>query len=200
MPLHLADYQTLSVPGIDSSAKRVVETWKVIEVLVSFINNLAEANGIADAQLIVSPQLASDYAIPNDIVVTHKGKLIAAIDITAIKQANFTSEFSAYAQRVTFTGHEFQRAYRDGQFGQNLRPFVGTILVCGRQLSQDGRRSIQRFHQRLLLERHCAAACPLLISAGGTLHDLGSEIPATGWTAFVAALASRFAVSAAMST
>lgn len=64
-----------------------------------------------------------------DIIVMHKGQLIAAVELKSQVGPTFGNNFNNRTEEAIGTEHCLWTAYREGAFGKQPRPFIGWLMV-----------------------------------------------------------------------
>lgn len=64
-----------------------------------------------------------------DILVLHKGELVAAIELKSQAGPSFGNNFNNRTEEAIGTAHDLWTAYREGAFGKKPRPFVGWLML-----------------------------------------------------------------------
>ncbi|MFT7402315.1 MAG: hypothetical protein ACI83N_001917 [Hydrogenophaga sp.] len=64
-----------------------------------------------------------------DLLVIHRGQLIAAIELKSQVGPSFGNNFNNRTEEAIGTAHDFWTAYREGAFGQQPRPFAGWLML-----------------------------------------------------------------------
>jgi len=243
MALDLADYERMAKEAVqafwgnraaaakkqeeagksDQGGRAGVTAGKNMDGFIALIIDLIEKNGLADAEI---HQRRKVLTLPGffrptklwDIIVTHEGKLIAAIELKSQVGPSFGNNFNNRTEEAIGTGHDFWTAYREGAFGQQTKPFVGWLMMVEDEPKSrsavdnkephfpvfpefSGASYLQRYDilcQRMMKEQLYTAAC--LIAATKKSRDDGaySELSKmTGLKSFVAALAGHVAAEAA---
>ena len=153
-----------------------------------------------------------------DLLVIHKGKLIAAIEIKSQTGPSFGNNFNSRIEQAVGNAHDFWIACREGAFGSGARPFLGWLIIV-----EDAREShasvreksphfpiseefrgvsyLQRydlFCQKLVKEQLYTAAAVVsspkdAINSG----EYSNVSPMTSLNSFVATLAGHIAAEAA---
>jgi Restriction endonuclease XhoI len=152
-----------------------------------------------------------------DLLVTHQGELIAAIELKSQVGPSFGNNFNNRTEEAIGTAHDFGTAYREGAFGKQPRPFVGWLMLvedapASRSVVRDnsphfpvfeefkGASYLQRYDllcQRLVQEQLYTSAA--LIASPRTASQTGefSEMSTmTGMKPFVSTLAGQVAAAA----
>jgi hypothetical protein len=190
---------------------------------IALVIALVRANGLVDADIHRGRALLTlpGYFRPTkrwDLLVIHKGRLVAALECKSQVGPSFSNNFNNRAEEAIGTALDFQVAYREGAFGSSLRPFTGWLMLVedapgSRTPVSDTSRHFpvlpefqrasyqQRYHllcQRLVREQLYSAACvitsPRTAVDDGQYAELGEL---TDLRTFVAALAGHVAAEAA---
>lgn len=245
MAIDLADYETkareavqafwgnreqarrkqIEAGTLDAGERGAVTAGKNMDGFIALVIALVRANGLVDADIHRGRTLLTlpGYFRPTklwDLLVIHKGRLVAALECKSQVGPSFGNNFNNRAEEAIGTALDFQVAYRQGAFGSSLRPFTGWLMLV--EDAPGSRTSVsdtsqhfpvfpefqrasyqQRYHllcQRLMREQLYSAAC--VITSPRTAVDDGqyaelSEL--TGLRTFVAALAGHIAGEAARS-
>jgi type II restriction enzyme len=96
--------------------------------------DLVRANGLAQAQIHQQRAVLTlpGYFRPTklwDLLVIHKGELIAAIEMKSQVGPSFGNNFNNRTEEAIGTAHDFWTAYREEAFGKQPRPFVGWLML-----------------------------------------------------------------------
>ena len=154
MPLDLAGYEGKAKDGIkafwgnrekarqkqieagrlDQGERSGVTGGKNLDGFVSLILDLVAANGLAPTDVHQKRALVTlpGYFRPTklwDLVVIHKGHLVAAIELKSQVGPSFGNNFNNRTEEAIGTAHDLWTAYREGAFGKQPRPFVGWLMV-----------------------------------------------------------------------
>ena len=190
---------------------------------VDLVIDIVKANGLAHANIHQQRKVLTlpGYFRPTklwDLVVIHKGELIAAVELKSHVGPSFGNNFNNRTEEAIGTGHDLWTAFREGAFGHQPRPFVGWFMLvedaAGSSLAVrdvaphfpvfpefNGASYLRRYDilcQRLARENLYSAAS--VISAkredakSGNYADVSD---ATSLKTFVASLAGHVAASAA---
>lgn len=200
---------------VDAGERGAVTAGKNMDGFIALVIALVRANGLADAEIYRSRALLTlpGYFRPTklwDLLVLHKGRLVAALECKSQVGPSFGNNFNNRAEEAIGTAHDFQVAHREGAFGPASRPFTGWLMLVedapgSRTPVSDASRHFpifpefqgvsyqQRYHllcQRLLREQLYNAACvimsPRTASVDGEYAELGEL---TSLRTFAAALA-----------
>ncbi|MEZ5938372.1 MAG: PaeR7I family type II restriction endonuclease [Hyphomonadaceae bacterium] len=207
----------------DQGERAGVTAGKNMDGFVRIVRDLVTANGLAHAQIHLERKVLClpGYFRPTklwDILVTHEGRLIAAVELKSQVGPSFGNNFNNRAEEAIGTAHDLWTAYREGAFGKQPRPFVGWMMMVEdapasnspvRESSPhfavfpefQGASYLQRYDilcQKLVQEQLYTTACllasPREAALSGAYRSL-SEM--TNLKTFVTALAGHVATEAA---
>lgn len=154
-----------------------------------------------------------------DLLVVHRGALVAALEFKSQVGPSFGNNFNNRAEEAIGSACDLQTAFREGALGQHPKPFVGWLALvedceesrrpaeppgCGFPLLPEFRDTsyIQRYDllcQKLVAENLYTATCLLTSPRQGGLRGAYAEASRmTGIHAFAAQLAGHAAAIAAM--
>lgn len=207
----------------DQGERAGVTAGKNMDGFLSLVLDIIKANGLAHAEIYQNRAMLTlpGYFRPTklwDLLVIHKGELIAAIELKSQVGPSFGNNFNNRTEEAIGTAHDLWTAYREGAFGTQPRPFVGwLIMVEDAQKSRSpvrdssphfsvfeefiGASYLKRYDllcQRLVQEQLYTAAT--VIAAERSAVDSGeySQLsPMTGLKSFVTAFAGHIAAEAA---
>jgi hypothetical protein len=241
MPLTLSDYKTKTERAVqifwasrsaartqqkksgklDQGERAGVTAGKNMDGFIDLFINIIQENGLNNIKI---HQRRSALTLPGffrptklwDLLVTHRGELIAAIELKSQAGPSFGNNFNNRAEEAIGTAHDFWTAYREGAFGNQSRPFVGWLMLV-----EDAPKSrspirdtsphfplfqefsntsyIQRYDllcQKLMKEQLYTKAA-LIISPRAGSGSFSELSPLTGIKAFVSSLAGHVAAEAA---
>lgn len=119
---------------IDQGERAGVTGGKNLDGFVSLILDLVTANGLGHADIHQSVALVTlpGYFRPTkkwDLLVIHKKRLIAAIELKSQVGPSFGNNFNNRTEEAIGTAHDIWTAYRENAFGKQPRPFVGWLMV-----------------------------------------------------------------------
>ncbi len=207
----------------DQGERAGVTGGKNMDGFTALVIDLVRANGLDHSTIHQSRAVLTlpGYFRPTklwDLLVMHRGELIAAIELKSQVGPSFGNNFNNRTEEAIGTGHDLWTAFREGAFGQQPRPFVGWIMLVedaagSRSPVRDasphfpvfpefrGASYLQRYDvlcHRLMKEQlyTCATllASPRSAVADGEFSELSRV---TGLRSFVASLAGHVASSAA---
>ena len=117
----------------DQGERAGVTAGKNMDGFVDLILELVHANGLAHAQIHRKRAVLTlpGYFRPTklwDLLVLHRGELIAAIELKSQVGPSFGNNFNNRTEEAIGTAHDFWTAYREEAFGKQPRPFVGWLM------------------------------------------------------------------------
>jgi type II restriction enzyme len=190
---------------------------------LSLVKDLVTANGLGDAEIHHKRALLTlpGYFRPTkmwDVLVLHKGKLIAAVELKSQVGPSFGNNFNNRTEEAIGTAHDLWMAYREKAFGETSRPFVGWLMLVedapdSRKPVRDSSRHFNVFPefqgasylkrydilcQKLVLEQLYTTAS-LITSRRSAMStgDYDSMSEMTSLRTFIAAFAGHIATEAA---
>lgn len=118
----------------DQGERAGVTAGKNMDGFISLILDIVRANGLASADM---HQKRAVLTLPGffrptklwDLLVIHKGELIAAIELKSQVGPSFGNNFNNRTEEAIGTAHDLWTAYREGAFGNQPRPFVGWLML-----------------------------------------------------------------------
>ncbi|MHB8347388.1 MAG: PaeR7I family type II restriction endonuclease [Acidiferrobacterales bacterium] len=118
----------------DQGERASVTAGKNLDGFLALVLDIVRANGLAHAQIHQNRAVLTlpGYFRPTklwDIVVTHKGELIAAIELKSQVGPSFGNNFNNRTEEAIGTAHDLWTAYREEAFGKQPRPFVGWMMI-----------------------------------------------------------------------
>ncbi|MGB1110420.1 MAG: PaeR7I family type II restriction endonuclease [Gammaproteobacteria bacterium] len=118
----------------DQGERAGVTAGKNMDGFLTLVVDIIKANGMAHADIHLNRRMLSlpGYFRPTklwDLLVLHRGQLIAAIEFKSQIGPSFGNNFNNRAEEAIGTSHDFWTAYREGAFGQQPRPFVGWLMM-----------------------------------------------------------------------
>jgi hypothetical protein len=243
MPLNLCDYEPKAAAAVkafwasraaavqrqvdagklDTGGRAGVTAGKNMDAFIDLIVEVVRANGLADAEM---HQQRSVLTLPGyyrptklwDLLVIHRGQLIAAIELKSQVGPSFGNNFNNRTEEAIGTAHDLWTAYREGAFGQQPRPFVGWLMLVEdaegsrspvRDRSPhfpvfkafDGASYLKRYDllcQRMLQEQLYTAAAVLTATRDAeATGQYGQQSDMTNLKTFIATLAGHVATVAA---
>ncbi len=118
----------------DQGERAGVTNGKNMDGFIALILDIIHANGLAHANI---HQKRAVLTLPGffrptklwDLLVIHKGELIAAIELKSQVGPSFGNNFNNRTEEAIGTAHDLWTAYREGAFGKQPRPFVGWLML-----------------------------------------------------------------------
>lgn len=207
----------------DQGERAGVTSGKNMDGFVALVVDIVRANGLAHAQIHRQRAVLTlpGYFRPTklwDLLVIHKGNLIAAIEFKSQVGPSFGNNFNNRTEEAIGTAHDLWTAYREEAFGKQPRPFVGWLMMV-----EDAPKSrspvkdtsphfpvfaefknasyLERYDllcQKLVQERLYTTAGLITSKRGAATSGEFAEMSAmTGLRTFVTALAGHVAAEAA---
>lgn len=243
MPLDLVDYENKTREAVkafwgnreaarqkqiesgraDQGERAGVTAGKNMDGFLALVLDIIKANGLAHAEIHRKKAMLTlpGYFRPTklwDLLVIHKGELIAAIELKSQVGPSFGNNFNNRTEEAIGTAHDLWTAFREEAFGKQPRPFVGWLMMVedapsSRSPVRDssphfpvfeefkGASYLQRYDllcQRLVQEQLYTTAA--VIAAERSAVDTGDFTELSSMTnlkAFVTSLAGHVASSAA---
>jgi type II restriction enzyme len=117
----------------DQGERAGVTAGKNMDGFIALVCDIVRANGLAHADIHQKRALLTlpGFYRPTklwDLLVIHKGQLIAAIEMKSQVGPSFGNNFNNRTEEAIGTAHDLWTAYREGAFGQQPRPFVGWLM------------------------------------------------------------------------
>ncbi len=118
----------------DQGERAGVTSGKNMDGFMALILDIVRANGLAHAQIHQKRAVLTlpGYFRPTklwDLLVIHKGELIAAIELKSQVGPSFGNNFNNRTEEAIGTAHDLWTAYREEAFGKQPRPFVGWLIM-----------------------------------------------------------------------
>ena len=118
----------------DQGERAGVTAGKNMDGFIALVLDLVRANGLAHADIHRRRAVLTlpGYFRPTklwDLLVIHKGELIAAIELKSQVGPSFGNNFNNRTEEAIGTAHDFWTAYREEAFGKQSRPFVGWLML-----------------------------------------------------------------------
>jgi len=194
-----------------------------MDEFLALILDVIKANGLAHAEIHQNRAMLTlpGYFRPTklwDLLVIHKGELIAAIELKSQVGPSFGNNFNNRTEEAIGTAHDLWTAFREEAFGKQPRPFVGWMMMVedapeSRKPVRDvsphfpvfkaftGASYLTRYDllcQRLVQEQLYTTATLMTSERSAvTTGDFRELSPMTGLRAFITALAGHIAAEAA---
>lgn len=210
-----ARQRQLQSGNADQGERAGVTAGKNMDGFIGLIDDVVRANGLPHASVHVQRSLVT---LPGffrstklwDVVVTSRGRLIAALEFKSQVGPSFGNNFNNRTEEAIRSAHDLWTAFREGAFGEQARPFVGWLILVEdatgsrkpvRNVSPhfatfrefQGASYVDRYDilcRKLVLERLYSAAAVLASPRSAVADGAYSEASElTGLGSFVATLA-----------
>lgn len=183
----------------DSSNRGAVVGGKQMDGFIELLKKVASDAGIP-AEFIITDKnyLPGFFRSSKDwdmLVISPSGKLIAAIELKS-QVGSYGNNFNNRTEEAIGSAVDLWTAFREGQFPGQLAPWVGWLMVVGRDEASE--RPIRNYEpyfpvrpefngacyldrycilcQKLILERHYTSAALLWTSDEKTYGDISTDI------------------------
>ncbi|MFO0884468.1 MAG: PaeR7I family type II restriction endonuclease [Pirellulales bacterium] len=128
-----AQQKQVKAGATDQGERSGVTAGKNMNGFLSLVKDLVVANGLGHAEIHQNRALLTlpGYFRPTklwDILVLHRGKLIAAVELKSQVGPSFGNNFNNRTEEAIGTAHDLWTAFREKAFGEATRPFVGWLM------------------------------------------------------------------------
>lgn len=118
----------------DRGGRAAVTGGKQMNGFCRLVKHVLVNNGLTDSDVYVDAKLElPGYFRPTkkwDMVVIHRGLLLAAMEFKSHKGPSFGNNFNNRTEEAVGTAHDLLTAYREGAFGlAHLRPWLGWLML-----------------------------------------------------------------------
>ena len=118
----------------DQGERAGVTAGKNMDKFLDLVRDIVRANGLAHAQIYENRAALTlpGYFRPTklwDLLVIHKGELIAAVELKSQAGPSFGNNFNNRTEEAIGTAHDFWTADREDAFGKQPRPFAGWLMM-----------------------------------------------------------------------
>ncbi len=118
----------------DQGERAGVTAGKNMDGFLALVLDIIKANGLAHAEIHQNRAMLAlpGYFRPTklwDLLVIHKGELIAAIELKSQVGPSFGNNFNNRTEEAIGTAHDLWTAFREEAFGKQPRPFVGWLMM-----------------------------------------------------------------------
>jgi hypothetical protein len=209
----------------DQGERTGVTAGKNMDGFVKMARQIVCQNGLGDADIHLGRRVLTlpGYFRPTklwDMLVTHEGRLIAAVEFKSQVGPSFGNNFNNRTEEAIGNAVDLWTAFREGAFGDSSRPFLGWLMLledCDKSQSPvadtsphfpvfpefSGASYARRYDIlcRKLVQESLYTAASLVLSPRSAAHPGAySEFSeGTGLGPFVAQLAAHVAAEAARS-
>ena len=118
----------------DQGGRAGVTAGRNMDGFVYMFAELAHANGLRDAQIHTKKAVVTlpGFFRPTktwDLVIIHRGRLIAALEFKSQVGPSLGNNFNNRAEEALGTATDFWTAHREGAFGDPRPPFLGWLIL-----------------------------------------------------------------------
>lgn len=118
----------------DQGERSGVTSGKNMDGFIDLVLDLLRKNGLAHANIHQNRAVLTlpGYFRPTklwDLLVIHKGELVAAIELKSQVGQSFGNNFNNRSEEAIGTAHDLWTAYREGAFGKQPRPFISWLML-----------------------------------------------------------------------
>ena len=118
----------------DQGERSGVTSGKNMDGFIDLVLDLVRKNGLAHADIHQNRAVLTlpGYFRPTklwDLLVIHKGELVAAIELKSQVGPSFGNNFNNRSEEAIGTAHDLWTAYREGAFGKQPRPFISWLML-----------------------------------------------------------------------
>lgn len=183
----------------DPSNRGAVVGGKQMDGFIDLLKKVAIDSGIpADSIITEKNYLPGYFRSSKDwdlLIITPSGKLIAAIELKS-QVGSYGNNFNNRAEEAIGSAVDLWTAFREGQFPRQLAPWVGWLMVVGRDKASErivrnyephfsvrpefeGTSYLDRYRilcQKLILERHYTATALVWTSDENSYGNLADDI------------------------
>lgn len=129
-----AKQKQIEAGKVDQGERAGVTAGNNMDGFVALVMDLVEANGLSRNEIHRKRAVLTlpGYFRPTklwDMLVIHKGELIAAVELKSHVGPSFGNNFNNRTEEAIGTAHDLWTAYREGAFGKHPRPFVGWMIM-----------------------------------------------------------------------
>jgi hypothetical protein len=119
----------------DQGERAGVTAGKNMDGFVELMHDLVYANGLKDAKIMRERRALTlpGYFRPTklwDLVVLHKGHLVAALEFKSQVGPSFGNNFNNRTEEAIGNAVDIWTAYRERGFGESPKPFIGWMMLC----------------------------------------------------------------------
>jgi Restriction endonuclease XhoI len=118
----------------DQGGRAGVTAGKNMDGFLALLADLVQANGLPRRSIHQNKSVVTlpGYFRPTkqwDVLVVHRGHLIAALELKSQVGPSFGNNFNNRTEEAIGTAHDLWTAYREGAFGGQAKPFVGWLMM-----------------------------------------------------------------------
>jgi hypothetical protein len=120
---------------LDHGERASVTAGKNLDGFVKLLRDIIHANGLTDDDDV--HQRRAVLTLPGffrptklwDLLVIHKGELVAAIELKSQVGPSFGNNFNNRTEEAIGNALDFWTAYREGAFGKQPKPFLAWLIL-----------------------------------------------------------------------
>lgn len=118
----------------DQGERAGVTAGKNMDGFLALIREIVTLNGLDNAEICLQRRVLTlpGFFRPTklwDMLVINNKRLIAAVELKSQVGPSFGNNFNNRTEEAIGTGLDFWKAYREGAFGDNPRPFTGWLIL-----------------------------------------------------------------------
>jgi type II restriction enzyme len=118
----------------DQGERSGVTAGKNMDGFVELVEKVVRTNGLPDAKVHLQRRVLTlpGYFRPTklwDMLVTHRGHLVAAIEFKSQVGPSFGNNFNNRTEEALGTAVDFWKVFREGGFGESPAPFAGWMIL-----------------------------------------------------------------------
>lgn len=183
----------------DSSNRGAVVGGKQMDEFINLLRKVALDTGVPAESIITDKNYLPGYFRSSKdwdmLIIAPSGKLLAAIELKS-QVGSYGNNFNNRTEEAIGSAVDLWTAFREGQFPNQQAPWVGWMMVVGRDTASErpvhnyepyfpvrpefnGACYLDRYRilcQKLILERHYTSAALLWTSDEKTYGDLADDI------------------------
>lgn len=183
----------------DSSNRGAVTAGKQMDGFIELLKKVAVDAGVPADNIITKNNYVPGYFRSSKdwdlLIITPSGKLIAAIELKS-QVGSYGNNFNNRTEEAIGSAVDLWTAFREGQFPGQQAPWVGWLMIVGRDKASertiknyepyfsvrkefDGASYLDRYRilcQKLILERHYTSAALVWTSDEKTYGNLADDI------------------------
>lgn len=187
------------INSVDSTNRGSVIGGKQMDDFVSLLRNVAENAGIPSEYIITNQShLPGYFRSTKDwdlIIISPKNKLIAAVELKS-QIGSYGNNLNNRTEEAIGSAVDLWTAFREGQFPNQNAPWVGWMMVIGKDVASqrivrnyephfkvreefNGASYIDRYNilcRKLILERHYTSTALVWTSSENDYGDVSSDI------------------------
>lgn len=191
--------QRQSTNSSDSSNRGAVVGGRQMNGFIELLINVALKAGVPAQSIITDKNFLPGYFRSSKdwdmLIISPTGKLIAAIELKS-QVGSYGNNFNNRTEEAIGSAVDLWTAFREGQFPEQQAPWVGWLMVVGRDKASErpvrnytphfpvrpefnGTCYLDRYRilcQKLILERHYTSAALVWTSDENTYGDIATDI------------------------